>query len=72
MQLGLEWRLFGIYYTYIYSVILTCTRKFVPYSSENALEPIYSKIGRQLTIPVIATILAPAIVHTPAIGFVQP
>lgn len=68
MQLGQEWRLFGIYYTYI---IPTRTRKFVPYSSENALEPIYLKIGRQLTIPIITTILAPAIVHTPAIGFVQ-
>lgn len=47
-------------------------QEFVPYSSENALEPIYSKIGRQLTIPVIATIFAPAIVHIPAIGFVRP
>lgn len=47
-----------------YSAILTRTRKFVPYSCENALEPIHSKIGRQLTIPVIAIIFAPAIAHT--------
>ncbi|MDP9289990.1 MAG: hypothetical protein M3P08_17585, partial [Thermoproteota archaeon] len=59
------------YYIYIYSVILTRTRKFIPYSCENALEPIHSKIGRQLTIPFIAIILAPAIAYTPAIGFVQ-
>jgi hypothetical protein len=46
-----------------HSAILTRTRKFVPYSCENALEPIHSKIGRQLTIPVIAIIFAPAIAH---------
>jgi hypothetical protein len=46
-----------------YSGILTRTRKFGPYSCENALEPIHSKIGRQLTIPVIAIIFAPAIAH---------
>ena len=47
-----------------YSVILTRTRKFVPYSCESALEPIHWKLGRQLTIPVIAIIFAPAIAHT--------
>ena len=40
--MALFWHI--LYFTYT-TVSLTCVRKFVPYSSENALEPIY-QIGR--------------------------